>query len=263
LLQAMELNWPLETAAFGLVPWLRGRLPRGDGHPVLVVPGFTADDRSTRPLRAVLRDQGFASHGWSLGSNMGSTSGVVAGLRARLLQLHARHGRRVTLVGWSLGGVYARLLAAEHPGKIRQVVTLASPYRMVEVDRSASYPIWRRVEHLHDGRLAGWGVPEADRPPLQVPATSIYSRTDGVVRWEKCIDETESGCVYPRAENIEVRATHVGLGTNPAVIVAILDRLGQPEDRWRPFRPHPLLVGWFPRPATRPPPAESAWAGEV
>ena len=86
---------------------------------------------------------------------------------------------------------------------------------------------------------------EQDRPPLLVPATSIYSRTDGVAPWQTCIDE-----VREHAENIEVHGSHIGMGVNPAVVLAVLDRLGQPEGDWRPFAPPPGLRAWYPRPAS-------------
>jgi pimeloyl-ACP methyl ester carboxylesterase len=179
-------------------------LGRSDGHPVLILPGLAADDWSTAPLRWAVRSQGYWAHGWRLGRNVGPTARVVAGLRVRVEQLRRAHGRRVSVVGWSLGGVNARALARERPQLVRQVITLGSPYR--------SY--------------------ENSPPLLAVPATSIYTRTDGVTSWELCIDRAG-----PRAENIEVYGTHIGLGVNPTVILAVLDRLGQPEDDWSPFRP--------------------------
>lgn len=225
-------------------------LTRGDGHPVLVLPGFTANDASTVPLRWVLRSNAYDAHGWRLGRNIGPTSKTVTGMRARLEELSLAAGRRVSLVGWSLGGVYARLLARERPDLVRQVITLASPYRMAAGDRSAATPLWREVEHLHDGDLPLRGIAEHARPPLTVPATSIYTRGDRVVRWQMCVDETGPAAPNRRAENIEVHGTHVGLGLNPAVIAAILDRLAQPEVHWRPFRPPFALRPWYPRPVS-------------
>jgi pimeloyl-ACP methyl ester carboxylesterase len=192
-------------------------LGRRDGHPVLILPGYAADDWSTAPLRLAVRSQGYWAHGWRLGRNVGPTARVVAGLRVRVEQLRQAHGRRVSVVGWSLGGVYARALARERPELVRQVITLGSPYRSFENSPA----------------------------PLAVPATSIYTRTDGVTSWQLCIDRTG-----PRAENIEVYGTHTGLGVNPAVILAVLDRLGQPEDDWRPFRPPWWAHCSYPEPET-------------
>lgn len=246
ILQAMEAAWlPLETAGFWAVrPFLR-TIGRGDHHPVLILPGFGAGDESTTPLRWALRGQGYWAHAWKLGRNLGPTARAVNGMRDRLEELHGEHQRPVSLIGQSLGGIYARVLAREYPELVRQVITLGSPYRMVEGDRSAVQKLWKQVEHLHDGDLAVLKQREQDRPPLKVPATSIYSRTDGVAPWQTCID-----VVRENTENIEVYGGHIGMAVNPAVLVAILDRLAQPESDWRHFAPPFVLRSWYPRPAS-------------
>ena len=173
----------------------------GDRHPVLVLPGFTADDRSTMPLRWFLRGQGYWTHGWSLGSNKGPTRRVVDGLGVRLAEVHERHERPVTVIGWSLGGIYARLLARRQPEMVRSVITLGSPFRMVDGDHSAAERLWQSVEHRFPvSERAEMYLPEDDKPPLSVPATAIYTRTDGVVRWYICIERAGD-----LRENIEVR----------------------------------------------------------
>lgn len=238
----------MEAAAlFATRPVLR-RVGRGDDHPVLVLPGFVASDRSTEVLRSILRAQGFHAHGWRLGRNLGPTADVVAGLGDRLDELADRHGRRVSLVGWSLGGVYARQLARARPDRVRLVITMGSPYRMRPGDASSGSGVqrlWRRVEHRHVPPGPLRSVPEEARPTLEVPATSIYTRDDGVVRWQYCIDR-----VGPRSENVEVRGSHVGLGVNPAVVAVVLDRLSQPEGSWEPFRPGPAVRWWYPEPVS-------------
>ncbi len=245
-LQALEaVSLPIEAAAFWAARPLLRTLGRGDQHPVLLLPGFGADDRSTVPLRWTLRGQGYWAHAWGLGRNIGPTARAVDGMRRRLDDLHAQHGRRVTLIGQSLGGIYARALARQSPDAVRQVITLGSPYRMVDGDRSGADRAWRQVAHLHDGDLPDRDLREEDRPPLLVPATSIYSRADGIAPWHTCI-----GVVGDRCENIEVRGSHIGMGVNPAVVAAILDRLAQPEDDWRPFAAPPALRAWYPRPVS-------------
>ncbi len=242
-LQLMEVAvWPFEVAGFWAVqPALRA-LGRGDDHPVLLLPGFGASDLSTVPLRWTLRGQGYWAHAWQQGRNVGPTRRAVTGMRRRLEQLFGAHGRPVTVIGQSLGGIYARVLAREQPHMVRQVITLGSPYRMVEGDRSAAQPAWRRVEHLHTADLPLRDLAEHERPPLAVPATSIYSRTDGIAPWQTCID-----VVGPSSENIEIRGSHVGMAVNPATVFAILDRLAQPEDDWRPFQPPLPIRPWYPR----------------
>jgi pimeloyl-ACP methyl ester carboxylesterase len=198
---------------------------------VLVLPGFTAGDRSTVPLRAHIRAWGYRAHAWRLGRNMGPTPELIEGLVARFRSLRERADARVTIVGWSLGGIYAREIARAFPDDVRTVITLGSPFRM------------RFVR----------GMPaEHDRAPLAMPSTAIYSRTDGVARWHTCIDVAGA-----TRENIEVRGSHSGLGFNPAVLYAISDRLAQPEGRWKPFRApaalrslYPRAASWEPRPVS-------------
>ena len=215
---ALESRAVFELGAFVAASPVLRFIGRGDRHPVLVLPGFTASDQSTVPLRATLRAQGYWVHGWGLGRNMGPDQRVVDGIVSRLEEVHERHGRTVSLVGWSLGGVYARSLARSHPHAVRQVVTLGSPFR--------SFP----------------GTSEERLAALTVPSTSIYSRTDGIVHWSTCIDGERA-----EAENIEVQGSHSGLGYNPAVLLAVSDRLAQPEGEWRPFRPPPGLGRLYPK----------------
>ena len=239
-----------ELGAFAAAsPFLR-LLGRGDEHPVLVLPGFTADDRSTLPLRWVLRSLGYWVNGWRLGANLGPRRGIEDAMRRNLEALHERREAKVSLVGWSLGGLYARQLAREVPEAVRQVITLGSPFRFREGDRGRASPLFERINGP-GALLPGMDVPEEERPPLTVPATAIYSRTDGVVRWHACI-EAEG----PLKENVEVRGSHSGLGHNPAVLIAVADRLAQPEGYWAPFRPPPGTARLYPAPVTWRPRAE-------
>lgn len=244
LLSLLESRAVFELgAAMAASPLLR-MVGRGDRHPVLILPGFLAGDPSTAPLRSILRSQGYWTHGWQLGRNLGPTADIVAGLTDRLDSLHARHGRPVSLVGWSLGGIYARRLARRSPDKVRQVITLGSPFRIAETGgRSAVSALYERLRPAHAVGLESV-VPGDTEVPPEVPVTAIYTRTDGVVRWWQCIES-----VGDRRENIEVHGSHSGLGFNPAVIYAVSDRLAQRDDRWRPFRPPPGARGIFPEPA--------------
>ncbi|HUF97434.1 MAG TPA: alpha/beta hydrolase [Ilumatobacter sp.] len=214
---------------------------RGDQHPVLVLPGFMASDRSTAPLRNVLRSQGYWTHGWQLGRNLGPTSHIVDGMLERLSAIYERHQRPVSIVGWSLGGIYGRRLAIRAPEMVRQVITLGSPFRLEEGDQSSVSRLFDRLKPLHAVNL-GSELPNAVELPAGVPATAIYTRTDGVVRWFQCIEK-----VGPMRENIEVRGSHSGLGFNPAVLLAVSDRLAQREHDWRPFHAPTLLRHMFPR----------------
>jgi hypothetical protein len=213
-----EMRAVPEFAAFVASSPLLRLAPRGDGHPVLVLPGWTADDRSTRTLRWYLRNLGYWVHGWGLGVNEGMSAKITAGLADRLDELAGRHGTTVSLVGWSLGGVHARSLAGRSPRSVRQVITLGSP--------------------LHVGGRSGG-------PP--VPTTSIYSRTDSIVPYRSSMDRPG-----PRRENVEVRGSHLGLGHNPAVLYVVANRLAQPADDWKPFSPPAAVRSLFPSPEATP-----------
>jgi pimeloyl-ACP methyl ester carboxylesterase len=214
-------------------------LPVGDGHPVLVLPGFLADDGSTWTLRRILRDLGYRVHGWRLGRNLGPTAATVTGLRNRLLDLRSRYDAAVSVIGWSLGGIYARTLARDAPAAVRQVITLGSPIRLAHPGQSRARRAFDRYSHLH---VVPRELPlESGLDPLPVPATSIYSRCDGIVAWQACLDAPSE-----RAENIAVVGSHLGLGHHPAVIWAVADRLAQPRDQWAPFRAPAALRPLYP-----------------
>lgn len=219
---------------------LRPSLPAGDRHPVLLLPGLLADDASTIPLRRVLRTLGYRTYGWRLGRNIGPTFAAVRGMETRIDELTERYGRPVSLIGWSLGGVYARTLARRRPDQVRQVVTLGSPIRMEHRGQTRATSTFERFSHLHVEK-AEYPL-EQGLPPLAIPATSIYSRLDGIVNWRACLDQPG-----PRAENIAVLSSHLGFGHNPAAIWAVADRLAQREHEWAPFRPPPMLRPLFPR----------------
>jgi pimeloyl-ACP methyl ester carboxylesterase len=232
LLFALEGQRALLEAA-SLVPAspLLGAAPQGDGHPVLVLPGFGAGDESTVALRFYLRRLGYWVQGWRLGRNLGlegSRGHPVHGVAQRIEELFGRRGRSISLVGWSLGGVYAREIARAVPHRVRQVVTLGSPFagrgRGSNVDRAYEALTGRKLRRADPEILARLSEP----PP--VPSTAIFSRTDGVAHWRACVER-----ISPRTDNIEIRGSHCGLGFNPVVLYAIADRLAQPEGAWRPF----------------------------
>jgi alpha-beta hydrolase superfamily lysophospholipase len=217
--------------------------PRGDGHPVLVLPGFLASDVSTRLLRGYLNYMNYRAYPWRLGRNATGVYETRRQVRAQVADIHAETGRTVSLVGWSLGGVLARDAALAEPGCVRSVITLGSPFAR---DITAT-----NVSSLYE-RLTGEKASSADPAYLKalagdlpVPATAIYSRTDGIVNWRTCMLEEND-----RAENIEIwGGSHSGLGVNAAAFWAIADRLSQPEGKFRRFdRGGPFKL-FYPRPA--------------
>lgn len=233
----------LELAAFYAARPLLGALPKGDGHPVLVLPGFLASDTSTAPLRGLLGDLGYAPHGWELGRNVKVDSQRVRDMEALLLRIHRDSGKKVSIVGWSLGGVFARELAKMHPLAVRQVISLGSPISddrgHTNAARLFEYLNGKEPQPVREGRFKGLG----EAPP--VPTTSILTRSDGIVHWRGSVQHPHAG--HERTENIEVIASHVGLGVNPSVMVAIADRLRQPEGEWTPFVPALVHRWMFPR----------------
>jgi pimeloyl-ACP methyl ester carboxylesterase len=226
LLLAFEERAIWELQAFLAAYPLLQRAPRGDGHPVLALPGLSASDVSTRPLRTYLRAQGYAAHGWKQGSNRGPRTGVEAGIDARLAELALHYNRKVSLIGWSLGGVFAREAARRSPDLVRQVITLGSPFAGEPKASNA----WRLYEVLSGRRVDDWPEREAMKLPPPMPSTAIYTRSDGIVAWQGCREQESA-----TTENIEVEGSHSGLGYNPAVLYAIADRLALPEGEWRPF----------------------------
>jgi len=212
LLAATEPARTLATAGgmAALLPLLRWA-PRGEPHPVLVLPGLLASDLSTRVLRAWLGRLDYPVVGWELGRNRGPSQEVVSELPRLVDRLAREHGTTVSIVGWSLGGIYARRLARKAPRQVRQVISLGSPIAFTGGPRFA----------------AGRG---SQARPLPVPSTAVYSKWDGVVDWRACRQQRG-----PRSENVAVHASHLGMGHDPAVLWVVADRLAQPPGGWRPF----------------------------
>ncbi len=235
LLLVLEGRAPWEFAASVLAtPWLR-KLPRGDGHRVLVLPGLAANDLTTLPIRTFLKDRGYQPSPWDQGLNLGPREGVLDALRARVRELFELDRKKISLVGWSLGGVYARELAKEMPEMIRCVITLGSPFAGPPQATNA----WWLFERVSGHPEPDAAMQAALRVAPPVPTTSIYSRTDGIVAWQCSLNPRG-----PLAENIEVPASHIGLGLNPLALLAIADRLAQDPKRWRPFSTSGLRR-WF------------------
>ena len=243
LLALAEVRAVFELAAFVATRPILGLLPKGDGHPVLVLPGFLASDSSTKPMRRLLDDLGYASYGWDLGRNVRVDLQRVHEMEALLLKIHKESGRKVSIIGWSLGGVFARELAKLHPSAVRQVISLGSPIHddrgHTNASRLFEYFNGKDPEPVKHGHFTG-----LDQAP-PVPTTSILTKTDGIVHWRGSVQHPQTG--NDQTENIEVLASHVGLGVNPSVMVALADRLKQPEGAWQPFKARLSQRWMFPK----------------
>ena len=226
-LMMLEARAPWEAMALAAVsPWL-SRMPSGDGHAVLVFPGLGANDMSTLALRRFLRQHRYTAYGWEQGFNLGPRDGVLERCRARIEALHKKHRGKISLIGWSLGGIYAREMAKELPDLVRCVITLGTPF----TGHPKATNAWRFYQlvsgqHPHDEEL----LAQVRRPP-PVPTTSIYSKTDGVVAWQCSINPMR----HAHTENIEVHASQIGICMNAMAMYATADRLRQDPDHWRRF----------------------------
>jgi pimeloyl-ACP methyl ester carboxylesterase len=224
--------------------------PRGDGHPVLLVPGFTASDATLVGLRMFLQSRGYHVETWGFGQNTGFKLKFSQALEQKLRFLQHRHRRKVSVVGWSLGGVYGFYAAHCAPECVRTVISLGSPMRFsvdnvkVPIVVQALYRYFAHpmgpVAHLANVRA------KVLKSPPPVPSTCIYSETDGVVPPESAQLDTSVG----QHENIWVPGSHLGLGFNAAVMWILADRLSQAEDAWEPFHPHGVVGSLYERMAS-------------
>lgn len=229
LLVALELRAPWELWSV-LPSWpALMRAPCGDGHPVIVFPGLSASDGSTLPLRGYLQNLGYDVSGWNQGYNFGPRAGILETAKRQVIDTFEASGEKASLIGWSLGGIYARELAKALPHCVRSVITLGTPFSGSHKSTNA----WRLYE-LISGRSIVRETENFDLPAAPpVPTTSIYSRTDGVVAWPTSV---QAPCARnPHTENVEVFASHIGLGMNPSAWWAVADRLAQAAGQWRHF----------------------------
>lgn len=220
LLLMLEGRAFLEYAALHLGAVWQKQPPRGDGHPVLVIPGFGASDASTLPLRRILQRLGYAAEGWGQGRNVGMNSKLKQALASRLEQLHAEHAAKVSLIGWSLGGVYVREMARSAPQYVRRVITLGSPIN-VHPDANNLMGLFKLINRGKPMKTDLEGFQRRITPP-PVPCTAIYSRSDGIVAWRSCMEDAAPGI-----ENVEVAGSHLGLAYNRQAIRAVAEALAR------------------------------------
>jgi pimeloyl-ACP methyl ester carboxylesterase len=206
--------------------------PNGDGHPVMVLPGFLAAGGTTAPLRRFLTSKGYVTFCWGLGRNLGPLAIGPEGelLAQRLESIYRKMKRKISLVGWSLGGVMARELAKTYPKYVRQVISMGSPFG----GNPRANHAWRIYQGVTGQEIDPKSMNDVfanlAQAPKGIPTTAIFSKSDGVVAWQTCVEKPS-----PLTDNIEVYASHCGLGVNATVFFALADRLALPEREWQPF----------------------------
>lgn len=231
LLTLAEGRAILELGALMAAKPLMNKLPEGDGHTVVCMPGFMASERSLNPMIKFLEDRGYTAETWSQGRNLGLRPGLVENLLDHLDDITQKTGRKASLVGWSLGGIFAREIAKMRPDTVRQVLALGSPFAGPPSATHAARLYEFMTGHAPEDPPVKMQIDEV--PPM--PFTSIFTKTDGIVNWRTCIQKGAGDF-----DNIEVKASHCGIGVNPAAFYVLADRLAQREDEWENFH----TSGW-------------------
>jgi len=230
-----EMRVFLEFGSFISSKYVMRCFPKGDGHPVILLPGFMASDASMTPLRGVLNQLGHDARPWKLGRHTEFSKTKASILIERIERIYTETGRKVSLVGWSMGGIVAREIAKQIPDHIRNIVTLGSP-----IAADLDFTIAKRFYEMMNGST------EQEHELLNnlkfappVPTTSIYSRSDGIVSWGGVLqaDHKET----PQTENIKVNCSHLGMAVNPLAAFVITERLAQKEGEWSPYVSTPLF----------------------
>lgn len=221
----------IELAGLALSKSRLEKLPRGDGHGVMVIPGFMGDDPFNNALVSYLNGLGYRASGWQMGRNLGPGSFSIDDLRLKIERLGRAGGGQISLIGHSLGGIYAREIARMEPGIIRQVISLGSPFGEGRDTGSNANRLYKRLNPSAESDPESVVRQDelAKAPP--VPTTAIYTKGDGVVNWRTAIQKKG----HQQTQNIQVRGSHCGLTLNPAVWYLVADRLRHTQSSWQPF----------------------------
>lgn len=225
-----EPRFLLESLSVLLASEQFKNMPEGNDDPVMVLPGLTTSDEVTFLLRRFLIEKGYRVYGWGLGINRGYIPKYEDKLLRKIRYLYLKHGKKLRLVGWSMGGIYARELAKISPDVVGQVITMGSPFSGGKNQKTNVSTVYRllngqKISEVHDRRALELHL------PAPVPTSAIYSKTDGVVHWKYCMEYAEGD----HLENIEVKGSHLGMGFNSMIYTVLADRLSQDLNNWKPF----------------------------
>ena len=205
--------------------------PAGDGHPVIIFPGLATDGSAVAPLRDYCESLGYTAIDWGKGYNTGPKGDIapwLADLALHTAELLQHHQDTATLIGWSLGGLYAREIGKLLAPRVRQVITIGTPFN-ADADHTNVGWLFRLLSGA--STVMDPALSKRLRTPPPLPTTSIYSRSDGVVAWETCCHAKTSRQV----QDIEIDGSHIGMGWNPAVLNVVADRLAQHPANWQPY----------------------------
>lgn len=222
-LTELGINYPYQS-------FVKCENDAADGHPVMILPGFMSTKASTKMLREYVAKLGYPVYDWGMGRNYGKME-YMAALVERLETIKNKHEQKVSLIGWSLGGVFAREIAKAKPDLVRQVVTMGSPFQDITHPNNVAW-IYTLISGGKRVEDTDWALLENMPKPAPVPTTAIYTKEDGIVPWRVCRELQES----PIHQNIQVRGSHFGLGVNSSVFWIIEDRLKYEKHNWQHFK---------------------------
>lgn len=236
----LESRWIVEYMAYRALQKQLSSLPKGDGHTVIVIPGFMTSKLSTRPLRRFLCNLNYNAIDWGLGRNLRFNDEIESSLVNAVKSEYENSSNQVSIIGWSLGGAFAREVAKSHPELVRSVISLGSPITGAR-HAALARPIFELINGSPDknrqSRIDNLHLP----PP--VPTTAIYSKSDGIVHWHGALQSTND-----LSENIRVHSSHLGMSCNPMIMYVLADRLAQKPSSWEPFQYSNCRRYFYPKP---------------
>lgn len=206
----------IETIKGFILLWFTKRTNEGKGRVVMVIPGLLTSDFWTIVLRSFLKKKGFIVYGWELGTNLGNLEKLPL-LAEKIKTISQRHNQKVILIGWSMGGLFSRTVCHQIPDHIAHVITTGSPFADIHAPNNAKWV----YELLNDEEDVDQKLISTLHLPTPMPSTALYSKKDGIIPWEACMDKV----VDSQHKNVEVSSSHFGMGANPSVLNAVLQTL--------------------------------------